>query len=95
MDVVVDHEDAEVVSVRIRDHGPGIDSEKANALFERHNQGPRSPYSSRQGFGLGLHIVKTYVEQMDGSVEAGNHPDGGALFACHLRRWPPLREGTE
>ena len=88
-------EGAKEVSVQVRDHGPGIDASILDTMFERHSQGERSPHSSRQGFGLGLHIVWSYVEQTGGRVEAVNHPDGGALFTCRLPRWPVTKEIAE
>jgi signal transduction histidine kinase len=93
--VSVDDQDGKWVDIHIRDHGPGIDAAVLPTMFERHSQGARSPYSSRRGFGLGLHIVKSYVEQMGGSIEAMNHPDGGALFTCRLCRWPVPEEVGE
>ena len=69
----------------VRDHGPGLGTADPQALFERFYQGPGSPHAPQQGFGLGLHIVKSYVELMRGTVTAGNHPEGGAVFTCCLR----------
>ena len=92
IDVADEHESG--VAVGVRDRGPGIDAAVLATLFERYSQGARSPYSSRHGFGLGLHIVKSYVEQMGGTVEGTNLPDGGALFRFHLRRWDAPREAT-
>jgi len=83
------------VVLSVRDHGPGIEEARLRTIFDRHTQGRRSPYSSRRGFGLGLHIVKSYAEQMGGSVEARNHPDGGALFTFRLSRWTGAKEGDE
>ena len=90
----VTNENESDVAVRVRDHGPGIDAAVIETIFERHSQGARSPYSSRQGFGLGLNIVKSYIEQMGGTVEGTNHADGGALFTFHLRRWDAPREAS-
>lgn len=77
----------------IRDHGPGLDEAEAERVFGAYQQGQPSPYSSQQGFGLGLHIVKTYVELMGGSIMARNHRDGGALFTCTLVE--SVRHGEE
>ncbi len=83
------------VVLTVRDHGPGIEEALLGTIFDRHTQGKRSPYASRRGFGLGLHIVKSYAEQMGGTVEARNHPDGGALFTLRLSRWTGAKEGDE
>ena len=77
----------------VRDRGPGLKDAGDRTLFERFRQSDASPYSRRHGFGLGLFIVKSYLELMGGSVEAANHPDGGAVFTCRLPvQGPAARE---
>jgi signal transduction histidine kinase len=84
VEVSVGPEDAGWQAVTVRDHGPGLGEEIGVAAFERFQQGPPSPYSQQHGFGLGLYIVKSYVELMNGGVAADNHPEGGAIFTCRL-----------
>jgi signal transduction histidine kinase len=71
----------------VRDHGPGISETVPERVFEAYHQGQPSPYSSQNGFGLGLHVVKTNLELMGGSVSVRNHSTGGALFVCSLADW--------
>jgi signal transduction histidine kinase len=71
--------------IRVRDRGPGLPPGAADALFERFTQGPRSPWSSRGGFGLGLYIARVHLDLMAGSLGAADHPEGGAVFTCELR----------
>jgi len=68
----------------VRDRGPGFAPEEVNNLFGRFSQGTPSPFSQRHGFGLGLYIVKSYLELMNGDVRAENHPEGGAVVICRL-----------
>lgn len=70
----------------IRDHGPGLGEGGTDTLFERFQQGAPSPHSQKHGFGLGLYIVRTYMELMGGRVTARNHAQGGALLQCELPR---------
>jgi signal transduction histidine kinase len=72
-------------SFTVRDHGPGLGEVDPSALFAQYRQGPAGPRTGRHGFGLGLYIVRAYVERMGGSVRAENHPDGGAIFTCTLQ----------
>lgn len=74
----------------IRDHGPGLADEARNRIFDRFEQGAPSPYSKQLGFGLGLYIAREFMAAMRGSIEARNHPEGGACFECMFREW----EGT-
>jgi len=73
------------VQMTVRDHGPGIDLGEINVLFDQYEQGSPSPYSQPHGFGLGLYIVKSYLEAMAGEVSAANHPEGGALFTIRFK----------
>jgi len=68
----------------VRDRGPGLDPTLHPRLFHAFQQGAESPYSSQHGFGLGLYISRTYVDLFGGSLEAANHPEGGAEFVCSL-----------
>ncbi|MBI5836404.1 MAG: hypothetical protein HZB25_04080 [Candidatus Eisenbacteria bacterium] len=69
----------------VRDHGPGLPADERDRLFERFRQGRPSPYVPQGGFGLGLYVVRSFMELMQGTVSADNHPEGGAVFTCTLR----------
>lgn len=70
------------VEFTIRDHGPGFGDKKN--LLQRFAQGAPSPYSQQRGFGLGLFIVKNYLERLGGTITVGDHPEGGGLVTCAL-----------
>jgi signal transduction histidine kinase len=74
----------------VRDHGPGLGDADSEQLFARFHQGPPSPHTQTHGFGLGLYIVRSYIERMAGEVTARNHPGGGAEFTC----WLPIAGGV-
>ncbi len=78
--------DQEVI-LKIWDNGPGIDEEQLALIFD--------PFFTTKeegrGLGLGLSISHRLVEGMHGRLQAGNHPDGGAVFTLHL----PVAEGGE
>ena len=71
-------------AVSVRDRGPGLGGQTVADLLDRFAQGRPSPHSSQKGFGLGLHIVATYLELMGGSLEAEDHAGGGAVFTARL-----------
>jgi two-component system sensor histidine kinase MprB len=64
--------------LRVRDHGPGIDPEDLDRVFDRFYRA--SAARGVPGSGLGLAIVRQVVEEHGGSVSAENAPDGGARF---------------
>jgi PAS domain S-box-containing protein len=71
---------AQTLSIRVKDTGPGIPPEHLSSLFE--------PFfttkSEGHGLGLGLSTVYGIVERHRGSVEARNSEEGGALFEITL-----------
>lgn len=78
------------VNVRVRDTGPGIDKAQIVNVFD--------PFFSTkevgQGMGLGLSITYGLVSQFDGSIQAGNAAEGGAVFTIELKRAGPAREAV-
>jgi two-component system, OmpR family, sensor kinase len=72
------------VRVVVRDHGPGLPTDDADALFERFWRAEGGRERGRAGAGLGLAIVAAIVDAHGGSVGAANAPDGGAMFSVEL-----------
>lgn len=81
---------AEAVTLSVRDTGPGIAPEHLDQVFD--------PFFSTkevgQGLGLGLSISYRIIDGFGGTLRAGNHPDGGALFTLRLPRAHDLQEKT-
>jgi len=71
-----------VLSIEIRDTGPGIPAEKLSSIFE--------PFftTKAEGSGLGLWIVQQITTAHGGAVGVANASGGGAVFSVHL----PLHE---
>jgi two-component system OmpR family sensor kinase len=83
IEVSLAHVDGEV-RLEVRDHGPGLPTSDAEALFERFWRSERGRERGRGGAGLGLAIVAAIVDAHDGEVRAGNAPGGGARFVVTL-----------
>jgi signal transduction histidine kinase len=89
--------DGEFVALTVRDHGPGLQPEDVERVFERFYQTDASrtrAHDGSKGSGLGLAIVKAIAEAHGGRIAASNHPDGGAVFTLRLPispRVPPNR----
>ena len=79
---------AEVVRVTVRDHGPGLPTEDADAIFERFWRAEGGRERGKGGAGLGLAIVAGIVDAHGGRVRAANADGGGAAFVVEL---PALR----
>ena len=83
IEVTLEHVDGEV-RLEVRDHGPGLPTSDAEALFERFWRSEGGRERGRGGAGLGLAIVAAIVDAHDGDVRAGNAPGGGATFVVTL-----------
>jgi signal transduction histidine kinase len=72
--------EADVIQVRVADHGPGIAESNLGHVF--------SPFFSTkaQGTGLGLTFAQKIVSLHGGRIIAENNPQGGATFIIELPR---------
>jgi PAS domain S-box-containing protein len=69
----------------ISDNGIGLTPEQIPKVFEMFSQVDRGSDHSRDGLGIGLHIVKRLVEMHQGSVVvASDGPNTGCTFTVHL-----------
>lgn len=65
----------------VADRGAGIPPESLPRLFDKFY---RAPGASTGGIGLGLSVVKGFVEAQGGQIRAENRAGGGALFTISL-----------
>ena len=68
----------------VRDQGPGIPAPERDKVFEAFYRGTDVPVAAIKGSGLGLSIVKEYVQLHGGRIEILDGP--GAHFRIHLPR---------
>jgi PAS domain S-box-containing protein len=68
------------VWVSFHDDGPGIAKENLSSIFDPFYTTKRPG----RGTGLGLSICKSVMKEHNGSVEASNSPEGGAVFTVTL-----------
>ncbi|HJV24538.1 MAG TPA: ATP-binding protein [Aromatoleum sp.] len=73
------------VLMSIQDSGPGVPDERKESVFDRYAQG--ADELAAKGSGLGLNIVKEFVELHHGTITLLDAPERGALFQIEL----PLR----
>jgi PAS domain S-box-containing protein len=68
------------VWVSFHDDGPGIAKENMSSIFDPFYTTKRPG----RGTGLGLSICKSVMKEHNGSIEAANSPEGGAVFTVTL-----------
>ncbi len=66
------------VEVSVLDHGEGIAEQDLPQVFDRYY---RADSAKAGGYGLGLSIVKTYVEAHGGTVAVSSNPKDGTRFS--------------
>ena len=77
----------EVVEIRVRDNGIGIEPDALPAVFDLFTQASRSFERTQAGLGIGLALVKRLVELHGGQVEARSAGLGkGSEFVVQLPR---------
>lgn len=76
------HFDGEYTYLYVRDNGIGFDSDtmgqKIFRLYERLN-------NNIEGKGLGLYLIKTQIESLNGKIEVYSKPMQGALFTVSIK----------
>jgi signal transduction histidine kinase len=73
---------AGTIVLAVADHGPGFSAEEQQRAFERFQQEPRA--GERDGFGLGLWIVRRAVDRLRGTIRLISAPGEGATFVIEL-----------
>jgi signal transduction histidine kinase len=68
--------------VRVEDTGAGIAPDDLPRIWERLYRADRS--RTERGLGLGLSLVKAYVQAHGGQVSATSEPGGGSVFTIRL-----------
>lgn len=81
------------VEFDVHDDGPGIPAESLDSLFKRFE--PLANGGRRRGAGLGLSIVKGFVELHGGAVAIETSETSGTTVTCRFPLNPGMREAAE
>lgn len=76
--------DGALLCIEVSDTGCGIDQEDFERIFDRFSQTGRSRGGSSTGSGLGLFLVKSLAEQLDGDVAVQSIKGKGSTFTVAL-----------
>ena len=68
----------------VEDTGIGIPSDKQSSIFERFNQVDNRLTKTKEGAGLGLSIVKAYIQLLNGEIWLESELDKGSCFYFSL-----------
>jgi PAS domain S-box-containing protein len=87
--------EGELARVEVEDEGAGITPDFLPHVFERFRQADMRTTRAHGGLGIGLALVKSYVEAHEGRVEARSDGEGrGSRFVVTLPVAEPAKAGT-
>jgi signal transduction histidine kinase len=89
-----DERDADYVIIEIADNGRGIRSDEIPRIFERFYRGRINGQSGESGdaqnvsgVGLGLHLARELIEEMNGTISVKSGLESGSTFIVRLAVW--------
>lgn len=88
-------ETSDEVQISVADNGYGIAPEAASRLFEKFYQANSNNAPAKTGFGIGLYLVKTFVEGHKGTVSFETSAGKGASFFVTLKKGKQHLAGLE
>lgn len=77
-------EDESAVMIRVKDTGCGIDEKIGDKLYNRFYQEQRANKQNKGGFGIGLFLVKSFVEHHHGQISYTSSAGVGTVFSVSL-----------
>lgn len=77
-------ENKKTISIIIRDNGIGIPEKQMSNLFSRFFRAPNAMLKEPNGNGLGLYVVKSYVEEIGGKVVLSSKENEGTTVTITL-----------
>jgi two-component system aerobic respiration control sensor histidine kinase ArcB len=79
-----------LLKISVKDTGRGISQEEQNLIYEKFSRGTPANEGIHKGMGLGLYIVKQFIEDIDGEIEVQSRPGFGSTFTCIIPFHIPL-----
>jgi signal transduction histidine kinase len=72
------------VEVEVKDQGVGMDKKAVETLFDPERKIKSNGTNNEKGTGLGLFIVKEFVEKSGGTIRVKSKPEKGSSFILTL-----------
>lgn len=72
------------VVINVVDNGEGVSDVDKDKIFNLFYQSNKNIKNNRKGFGIGLYLVKQFVNQHHGEVSCYDNETGGAVFEIKL-----------
>lgn len=82
-----------LLTIEIKDTGIGIAPHKIENIYEKFTRAVASNTNKYPGTGLGLYVVKTFLDELNGDIEVESHENEGSRFKLSIPfrvRWEDL-----
>ncbi|MCX7114649.1 MAG: ATP-binding protein [Gammaproteobacteria bacterium] len=79
-----------IMKIIVSDTGIGIPLDKQQYIYEKFYRVHSANQNKYAGAGLGLHIVKELIDDLEGEIEVVSTPEKGSVFTCTLPLKRPL-----
>ncbi|TAL67160.1 MAG: PAS domain S-box protein [Bacteroidetes bacterium] len=76
--------ETDLALIEVRDTGIGISEENLNTIFEAFRQGSEGLTRSHEGTGLGLTLIKKYIDILGGEINVESKPNEGSIFTVAI-----------
>lgn len=80
----VQENNIDFISLKIKDNGLGISAEEQVHIFDKFYQVDNTTSRVQQGTGIGLSLVKEFVELMQGSIDVESKQGKGSMFSIKI-----------
>jgi signal transduction histidine kinase len=78
------YQDADRVKIAVADRGPGIPQHALKKVFDDFYRVDNALARKTRGTGIGLALVKKFINLLGGNVSAENNPEGGCTITISL-----------
>ncbi len=72
------------LTIELKDQGIGIPEHQADSIFEKFSRGVAPHTNKYPGTGLGLYVVKTFIDELNGDIELESHENEGSYFKLNI-----------
>ena len=72
------------IILQVEDYGIGIEDDEKEFIFKKFYRSDRAEKLGIKGFGLGLSLVKSIVDEASGAIEILNNKPSGTIFKVTL-----------
>jgi signal transduction histidine kinase len=86
------YHDDDTVAICVKDEGPGFSEEDKQNAFKKFQKLSAKPTGGESSSGLGLSIVKSLTEELEGTIDLHSQKDHGAEFIVRLPYQPTVKQ---